>query len=113
MPVTRSFRARLPRSIDPNHQNRWNLSGYEYWYTVNPDIAWGPHSDEELTMTRGRISGASPWHSPDSHTSNVAWVAETGWKGQSSVGASQIAFHAWFDVPRENDPECSVTTATF
>lgn len=109
-PVTRSFRARVPRVRDGA---RWNLGGYDYWYAISSPTAWGPHSDELLTMTRGRIDGPSPWHSPDDHTSNVAWVQERGWKGVSSAGASQLKFHAWFDIPRENDPECDVYTATF
>lgn len=108
--TTRSFRARVPRTRDGN---RWNLGGYDYWYQVSPTTTWGPHSDEELTIIHGRIDGPSPWHSPDEHTSNVAWVAERGWKGVSSAGASQVKFHAWFDIPRMNDPECNVYTATF
>lgn len=108
--VTRTFRARVPRT---RSGNRWNLGGYDYWYQVPSNSGWGPHSDEELTITHGRIDGPSPWHSPDEHTTNVAWVAERGWKGSSSVGASQIKFHAWFDIPRVNDPECNAYTATF
>ena len=111
--VARSFRARLPVARDTTSSNRWNISGYQYWYEIGPNGDWGPRSDERLTMAGGRINGASPWHSPDSHTSDVAWVAETGWKGQSSVGNSVIAMHAWFDVPSQNDPECDVITASF
>lgn len=108
--VTRTFRARVPRE---RSANRWNLGGYDYWYEISSPTAWGPHSDEALTITRGRVDGPSPWHSPDTHTSNVAWVEERGWKGVSSVGASQLKFHAWFDIPRQNDPECDVYTAMF
>ncbi len=108
--VTRTFRARV--LISPG-KSSWNLGGYDYTYGIKPDENWGPHSDETVTVSHGYLKGDSPWHSPDSHTSNVSWVAERGWKAVSYAGSSEVSMHAYFDVPRENDPECTVKTATF
>ena len=108
--IYRKFRARVARS---QNGSNWALSRYAYTYTIDPQLNWGPHSDERVDVVRGHVSGPDPWHSPDSHTSNVAWVSETGWKGSTDIGRSQVKFHAWFDVPSTNDPECDVYTSVF
>ena len=54
-----------------------------------------------------------PWHSPDNHTSNMDWVAERGWKATTWSYQGHVKFHAWFDIPSENDPECDAVTASF
>ena len=108
--VYRKFRARVARSASGAN---WSLSRYDYTYTIDPSLDWGPHSDERLDVIGGYVSGANPWHSPDNHTSNVAWVSETGWKGSTDIGTSELKFHAWFDVPSANDPECNVYTPVF
>lgn len=108
--IYRSFRARLPITRDGAD---WDIVGYDYTYSVSRSGTWGPHSDERITITRGLVSGPSPWHSPDNHTTNVSWVQERGWKASTVAGASGATLHAWFDVPNENDPECNASTATF
>jgi hypothetical protein len=106
----RTFRARYARNADGDH---WAIVGYDYWYNVESPLSWGPHSDERIDVTSGLVSGPSPWHSPDDHTSNVAWVHEDGWKASTNRGHTAIKAHAWFDVPSQNDPECDAYTAAF
>jgi len=109
--VSRSFRAKFERTKQTNNQS--TLSGYQYTYDIAPGLEWGPHSDEQVTITSGWVSGASPWHSPDNHTSNVPWVSETGWKVTTQTGNGLVKFHAYFDIPRQNDPECDASTTWF
>lgn len=107
----RYFRARLLTTRQTNGTT--TISGYDYTYTVPPEGSWGPHSDEQVTITSGYASGANPWHSPDNHTTNVDWVAERGWKASTWSYQGNVKFHAYFDIPSTNDPECDAVTATF
>ncbi len=107
----RYFRARLLTT--PQTDGSTIISGYDYTYSVPVGSPWGPHSDEQVTITTGYRTGPSPWHSPDNHTSNVDWVAERGWKATTWSYQGHVKFHAWFDIPSENDPECDAVTASF
>ena len=107
----RYFRARLLTTRQADGTT--TISGYDYTYSVPVGMAWGPHSDELVTVTSGFATGASPWHSGDNHTSNVDWVAERGWKASTWSYQGSVKLHAYFDIPSRNDPECDAVTATF
>lgn len=108
----RNFQARINGSIEQG-TGRYLWSSYDYRYTVDPGLTFGPHSDERVTVTQGYVSGlTNPWQSPDSHGTSGGWIAEPNWKGiRSSWGWTRVSFYAAFDVPSTPDPHCTTTTA--
>ena len=108
----RSFQARIVGVIeDGTGKYIWNH--YDYKYEVDPALSFGAASDERVIISNGYDSGGeNPWHSPDSHATNVGYVTEPNWKGAKSWwGYTRVTFRAAFDIPGHPDPHCDVATA--
>ncbi len=109
----RSFQARIVGLIDSG-TGQWVWDHYDYRYTVDPHLSFGPHSNESVSFQHGYKSGLSnPWASPDSHGTSGDWIGEPGWKGiHSNHNGTVVDFYAAFDIPGTPDPHCHGVTAT-
>jgi hypothetical protein len=109
----RQFQARIVGVIETS-TGRWAWDHYDYRYTVDPHLTFGPHSNESVSFQHGYKSGLSnPWASPDSHGTSGGWIGEPGWKGiRSNHNGTVVDFYAAFDIPGTPDPHCDGVTAT-